>query len=61
MTTDKQKSDIYFCEQQLNIIFAGNIEDKDEVLLFLSEYLQEAEDLYNELKCEYESYLWDLD
>ena len=23
--------------------------------------LQEAKDLYNELRCEYEAYLWDLE
>ena len=28
MTTDKQKSDVYFCEQYLNITFDGDIEDE---------------------------------
>ena len=61
MTTNKQKADVQFCEQWLDITFEGNIEDKHQVSMFLSEYLQEAKDLYNEIRCEYESYLWKLD
>lgn len=61
MTTNKQKTAIQFCEQWLDITFEGNIEDKHQVSIFLSEYLQEAKDLYNEIRCEYESYLWELD
>lgn len=60
MTTDRQKAAVHFCEQWLNITFSGNIENRYEVSAFLSEYLQEAKDLYNELRCEYEAYLWDL-
>ena len=41
--------------------FINNIEDKYQVSNFLSEYLQEAKNLYNEIRCEYEAYLWDLD
>ena len=61
MTTDKQKAAIHFCEQWLNITFEGDIEDKHQVSTFLKEYLQEAKDLYNEIKYEYEAYLWNLD
>lgn len=61
MTTDKQKAAVHFCEQWLNITFEGDIEDKNQVSTFLEEYLQEAKDLYNEIKCEYETYLWNLD
>lgn len=60
MTTDRQKAAIHFCEQWLNITFDGNIEDKHQVSIFLQEYLQEAKNLYDEIKCEYEAYLWDL-
>ena len=60
MTTDKQKASVHFCEQRLNITFSGNIENRYEVSAFLNEYLQEAKDLHNELRCEYEAYLWDL-
>lgn len=61
MTTKRQKAAVNFCEQWLNITFKGNIEDKHQISTFLSKYLQEAKDLYNEIKCEYEAYLWDLD
>ena len=61
MTTDRQKAAVQFCEQWLDVTFEGNIEDKYQVSIFLSEYLQEAKDLYNEIRCEYEAYLWELD
>ena len=61
MTTDRQKASVHFCEQCLNITFNGDIEDRYQVSIFLGEYLQEAKDLYNELRCEYEAYLWDLE
>ena len=61
ITTNRQRAAVHFCEQWLNITFEGNIEDKYQVSIFLSEYLQEAKDLYNEIRCEYEAYLWDLD
>ena len=60
-TTKRQRAAVHFCEQWLNITFEGNIEDKYQVSIFLGEYLQEAKDLYDEVRCEYESYLWDLD
>ena len=61
MTTDRQKAAIHFCEQWLNITFEDNINDRCQVSVFLGEYLQEAKDLYNEIKGEYEAYLWELD
>ena len=62
MTTDKQKAAVHFCEQWLNITFEGDIEDKNQVSEFLEEYLQEAKNIYNEIKYEYEeAYLWSLD
>lgn len=61
MTTNRQKAAIHFCEQWLNITFNGDIEDRYQVSIFLGEYLQEAKDLHNELRCEYEAYLWDLE
>ena len=61
MTTNRQKAAIHFCEQWRNITFNGDIEDRYQVSIFLGEYLQEAKDLYNELRCEYEAYLWDLE
>ena len=61
MTTNKQKAAVHFCEQWLGITFKGNIENKYQVSTFLSKYLQEAKNLYNEIRCEYEAYLWELD
>lgn len=61
ITTNRQRAAVHFCEQWLNITFEGNIEDKYQVSAFLEEYLQDAKDLYDELRCEYETYLWDLD
>ena len=61
ITTNRQRAAVHFCEQWLNITFEGNIEDKYQVSAFLEEYLQDAKDLYDELRCEYEAYLWDLD
>ena len=60
MTTNKQKNAVHFCEQWLNVTFEGNINDFQQVSYFLSIYLDEAKSLYNEVKYEYESYLWDL-
>ena len=60
MTTDKQKAAVHFCEQWLNITFNGDINNFQQVSNFLSEYLEEAKNLYDEVKCEYEAYLWDL-
>ena len=60
MATDRQKAAIHFCEQWLNITFEGNINNRFEVSIFLEEYLQEAKNLYDEIRCDYEAYLWDL-
>ena len=60
MTTNKQKAAVHFCEQWLNITFEGNINDFQQVSYFLSIYLDDAKQLCNEVRCEYESYLWDL-
>ena len=61
MATNRQKAAVNFCEQWLNITFEGNIEDKHQVSIFLQEYLQEAKNLYDEIRCDYEAYLWNLD
>ena len=60
MTTNRQKAAVHFCEQWLNVTFEGNINDFQQVSYFLSIYLDEAKSIYNEVRCEYESYLWDL-
>lgn len=60
MTTDKQKAAVHFCEQWLNVAFEGDINNFKQVSYFLSIYLDDAKQLYDEIACEYESYLWDL-
>ena len=60
MTTNRQKAAVHFCEQWLNVTFEGDINDFQQVSHFLSIYLDEAKSLYNEVRYEYESYLWDL-
>lgn len=61
MTTSRQKAAVHFCEEWLHVTFEGNINDFYEVSDFLSEYLDEAKNLYEEIVCEYEAYLQDLD
>lgn len=58
--TNRQLAALNFCCEMLDIKFIGNKDNSNEVSLFLSEYLDEAKSLYDELKCEYESYINDL-
>ena len=60
MTTNKQKAAVHFCEQWLDVTFNGDINNFKQVSYFLSTYLDDAKQLYDEIKCEYESDLWDL-
>lgn len=60
MTTEKQKCAVHFCERWLHISFEGDLEDKIEVDLFLSEYFNEAQLAYNEVQIEYSSQLESL-
>ena len=59
--TERQISAVHFCEEWLHISFEGNLEDRNQVSEFLSEYLDDAKNLYEEIACEYEAYLWGLD
>lgn len=60
MTTEKQKAAVHFCEQWLDVTFEGDINNFRQVSYFLSIHLDDAKQLYDEVKCEYEAYLWDL-
>lgn len=60
MPTTRQISAVHFCEEWLHISFEGNIKDRHEVSSFLSEYLDDAKLVYDEVKCEYESYIMEL-
>lgn len=59
--TERQKSAVHFCEEWLHISFEGDINDRTQVSNFLAEYLDDAKNLYEEIRCEYEAYLMDLD
>lgn len=59
--TARQISAVHFCEEWLHISFEGDLEDRSQVSTFLSEYLDDAKNLYEEIACEYEAYLNDLD
>ena len=60
-TTERQKSAVHFCEEWLHISFEGDINDRTQVSNFLAEYLDDAKNIYEEIRCEYEAYLMDLD
>lgn len=60
-TTPRQKRAVHFCEELLHIPFEGDLEDSHQVSNFLSKYLADAKNLYEEIACEYEAYLWSLD
>lgn len=53
--TTRQIAAIHFCEQQLNISFKGDIKDRQQVSIFLNEYLDDAKNLYSEITYEYET------
>ena len=57
-STARQKGAVKFVEEWLNITFTGNINDFYEVSDFLSEYLDEAKQMYDEAYSEYSSYVW---
>lgn len=60
MITNKQKAAVHFCEKWLNVVFKGDINNSQQVSYFLSIYLDDAKQIYDEIRCGYESYLWDL-
>ena len=57
-STTRQKGAVKFVEEWLNITFTGNINDFYEVSDFLSEYLDEAKQMYDEVYNEYTSYIF---
>ncbi len=61
MTTSRQKAAVHFCEQWLHITFEGNINNFQEVSNFLSEYLDDAKNYCEEITCEFDAYLQELD
>ena len=57
-STARQKGAVKFVEEWLNITFTGNINDFYEVSDFLSEYLDDAKQMYDEVYNEYTSYIF---
>jgi hypothetical protein len=58
--TPRQIAALNFCCEILPVEFTGNIENKNEVSLFLSEHLDDAKILYEELQAEYSAYAMEL-
>ena len=57
-STARQKGAVKFVEEWLNVDFVGDINNFYEVSDFLSEYLDEAKQIYEEAYNEYKSYVW---
>lgn len=60
MTTERQKNAVHFCEECLQVEFEGDINNTKEVNIFLNLYLDDAKDVYNDLRCEFEAYIIEL-
>lgn len=58
-STERQRAAVHFCEQWLKVEFKGDINNFSQVSDFLSLYLEEAKDMYEDARCEYEAYLWE--
>ena len=60
-STPKQKSAIEFCQDMNFPEFTGNLDNFYDCSSYLSEYLEQAKSMYQELSCEYEAYVQELD
>jgi hypothetical protein len=58
-STGKQRAAVKFCEHMLNVTFDGDINSFNDCNMFLGMYLDDAKNLYDEIKCEYETYILD--
>ncbi len=61
MTTKRQRAAVHFCEDWLHVSFEGDINNFKEVSNFLSQYLDDTKNLAEEIACEYQAYIADLD
>lgn len=61
MTTQRQKAAVHFCERLLKVPFEGDIENCKQVSNYLSMYLEDAKWMMEEIACEFEAYVNDLD
>lgn len=60
-STPKQKSAIEFCQDMDFPEFTGNLDNFYDCSAYLSKYLEQAKSMYQELSCEYEAYVQELD
>lgn len=60
-STPKQKSAIEFCQEMDFPEFTGNLDNFYDCSSYLSEYLEQAKSMYQELSSEYEAYVQELD
>lgn len=60
-STPKQVAAVRFCENLDFPEFTGNINSFYDCSSYLSEYLEQAKSMYQELSCEYETYVQELD
>ena len=56
LSTERQKSAVAFCEKILHIEYKGNINDFYGVHAFLSENLDQAKNLYDDMVSDYLSF-----
>ena len=60
-STPKQKSAIEFCQDMDFPEFTGNLDNFYDCSAYLSEYLEQAKSMYQELSGECEAYVQELD
>lgn len=60
-STPKQVAAVRFCENLDFPEFTGNLDNFYDCSLYLSEYLEQAKSMYQELSDEYEAYVQELD
>lgn len=52
-STQRQRDAVEFCEEMLGVIFEDNIESSTDCSDFLTMYLDDAKEAYEESQCEY--------
>ena len=60
-STPKQKSAIEFCQEMDFPELTGNLDNFYDCSAYLSEYLEQAKSMYQELSGEYEAHVQELD
>ena len=60
-STPKQVAAVICCESLNFPEFTGNLDNFYDCSAYLSEYLEQAKSMYQELSCEYEAYVQELD